>query len=389
MELNVARIRWFDNGADMKNFRVFFSILAVLGLGMVIALVYRPARSGSPHEFTSIEVNRNTIEVTVAAMGRLKPFRGTDVGTQVSGQLKKLHVAIGDDVEAGQLVAEIDPTAFQSRVDADSALMAALQAQLDEKKVALELAEAEFRRKLLLQEKGSISESVLEARHAALKSARAAVRESMAQVEQGKANLEFDTINLERTKIYAPISGTVVSQTAFEGQALSAVQEAPVIIGIADLNRMTVEAYVAEADIGSLVIGHAAYFTVLGQPEQNRAATVRQINPMPEVINNVVLYKVLIDVPNVDRSLMIGMTAQVFFLLARSENAIVVPVTALEISSNKSTHSDDYQRRNKVFVHSGDGSVEPRQVVVGIKNRVDVEILHGLSVGERVIVARR
>src|SRR3546814_869637 len=173
------------------------------------------------------------------------------------------------------------------------------------------------------------SEDALQTAEAALRSATAQVAAIEAQVRQTESTLRGDEANLGYTKIYAPIAGTVVSQSAQQGQTLNANQQAPIIVQIADLSTMTVQAQVSEADIGKLRVGMEAYFTTLGAPDRRRTGTLRQILPTPEVVNNVVLYDALFDVPNPTGDLMTQMTAQVFFVSAAARDVMLVPVAAL------------------------------------------------------------
>src|SRR5262249_34081381 len=161
------------------------------------------------------------------------------------------------------------------------------------------------------------------------RSARAQIDVFKAQIEQTQSTLRGDQANLSYTKIYAPMSGTVVAQSAKQGQTLNANQQAPVIVRIADLSTMTVQSQVSEADVASLKPGMPVYFTTLGDTGKRWSGTLRQITPTPETVNNVVLYDALFDVDNRDGALMTQMTAQVFFVSAQAKDAVVVPVGAL------------------------------------------------------------
>src|ERR1043165_3864861 len=164
---------------------------------------------------------------------------------------------------------------------------------------------------------------------AALGSARAQIDVLKAQIEQTEPTLRGDQANLSYTKIYAPMSGTVVVQNAKQGQTLNANQQAPLIVRIADLSTMTVQSQVSEADVAKLQPGMRVYFTTLGDTGKRWYGTLRQINPTPETVNNVILYDALFDVDNRDGALMTQMTAQVFFVAAEAKDAVLVPVSAL------------------------------------------------------------
>jgi macrolide-specific efflux system membrane fusion protein len=196
-----------------------------------------------------------------------------------------------------------------------------------------------------------------------------------------QSTLRGDQANLGYTKIYAPMAGTVVSQSARQGQTLVASQQAPTIVRIADLSTMTVWTQVSEADVGKLKLGQNVYFTTLGKPEQKRASTLRQILPTPEVLNNVVLYDALFDVPNPDGDLGIQMSAQVFFVHAAAKDAVLVPAAALAQGKGKA--------KGATVLVMKDGVPEPRPVSVGVRNRVQAQIVSGLEEGEEVVIGQR
>jgi macrolide-specific efflux system membrane fusion protein len=171
----------------------------------------------------------------------------------------------------------------------------------------------------------------------------------------------------------------VVSITARQGQTLNANQSAPIILRLADLSVMTVQTQVSEADVSRLRIGQETYFSTLGDPDRRYVGALRQIMPTPEVVNNVVLYPALFDVPNEEGRLMTQMTAQVFFVVARAENVLTVPASALRPEAGGGP--DD----TAVLVPGPDGTLERRPVETGIATRTAVEIRSGLAEGEVVV----
>jgi len=362
------------------------------------------ARGGAADQLTLATVQRGDLEDAVTATGILQPRDYVDVGTQVSGQLKKLHVEIGSRVKAGQLIAEIDPTVYQSRVEADQAQLRTQQAQLVDKQAQLTLAQQQHERQLNLMKDNATTQDALQTSEAALGSARAQIDVLKAQIEQTQSTLRGDQASLSYTKIYAPMSGTVVAQSAKQGQTLNANQQAPVIVRIADLSTMTVQSQVSEADVSKLRLGMPVYFTTLGDTGKRWNGTLRQINPTPETVNNVVLYDALFDVDNRDGALMTQMTAQVFFVAAQAKNAVLVPVSALRPATapvvRRAARSTDtaaaVDPRTSlangpavVRVAASDGSIAPREVRVGVVSRVSAQIVSGLEPGERVVAGQR
>ena len=191
-----------------------------------------------------------------------------------------------------------------------------------------------------------------------------------ARVIGGGANLGF-------TQIFAPMAGTVDNVIAKPGQTLNANQQAPLLLRIADLDTMTVNTQVSEADVPRLKIGMDAYFTTLGQPNRRRTGKLRQILPTPEVVNNVVLYPSLFDVDNPKHDLLPQMSAQVFFVVGRAENVPLVPLSAIKRVP---------RTRNQftVMVVAG-GATDERTIEIGVNNRVMAEVKSGLKAGEEIV----
>jgi macrolide-specific efflux system membrane fusion protein len=351
---------------------------AALLLAAAAGLGYRLFLSETPPAYRTSAVVKGDIETTVTALGNLQPKDYVDVGAQISGQLEKLHVDIGDMVKSGDLLAEIDGTRYEAQVRADLASIESLNAQIVQQSANLELARSTHARNQRLYEARAVSQEELESSSAALKVAEAELNSLRAQLDEAQSQLDGDTANLGYTKIYAPMTGTVVSKSAVEGQTLNANQTAPTIVRIADLATMTVWAQVAEADVVKIRPGVPVYFTTLGLPERRWEGTVRQILPTPEVVNDVVLYDVLVDIANGDGVLMTEMTAQVFFVLGAARDVPIVPVAALKPVAGGEAGSYAVQVMT-------DRGIETRNVQVGLTNRVTAEIVSGLDVGDKVV----
>jgi macrolide-specific efflux system membrane fusion protein len=344
-------------------------------------------RADESAKWITAKATRGDIEDTTTALGTLQPLEYVDVGTQVSGQLRRVFVQVGDQVRQGQPLAEIDPTVYGSKVDAGLANLDNLRAQLAEKQAQANLAEELFARQTRMLEANATSREAYQNAQTTLKAARAQVASLQAQINQVQSTLRGDQANLGYTKIFAPMSGTVVSQTARQGQTLVATQQAPTIVRIADLSTMTVWTQVSEADIGKLKLGQPVYFTTLGNPERRRTSTLRQILPTPEVLNNVVLYDALFDIPNAEGDLGIQMSAQVFFVHASADNAVLVPAAALAQTQGKGKGKG--KRDGDTILVMQDGTPQPRAVKTGVRNRVQVQILSGLEEGEEVVIGQR
>ncbi|HJQ60976.1 MAG TPA: efflux RND transporter periplasmic adaptor subunit [Vineibacter sp.] len=323
------------------------------------------------------------VEDTVSAVGTLQPREFVDVGTQVSGQLQKIMVEIGAKVEKDQLLAQIDPTVYQAKVNANEAQLLNLKAQLADKQAQKILAEQQLKRQRELLASKATSQDAHDVADANLKVALAQVAMIEAQIQQTESTLNGDRANLSYTKIYAPMSGTVVNITAKQGQTLNANQSAPIILRIADLDPMTVWTQVSEADVPRLQPGMPAWFTTLGQPDRRREGKLRQVLPTPEVVNNVVLYSSLFEVDNPEGDLLPQMSAQVFFVIGSAKQVPIVPVAALRPVRAAAA---DGKKQFRVRVLD-QGRVTDRTIEVGVMNRVSAEVKSGLKAGDDVVIS--
>jgi macrolide-specific efflux system membrane fusion protein len=369
-----------------------------LSLGLILVLgaaagtwEWRRLAAEPAAKWVTATVATGDIEDTVTALGNLQPKNYVDVGAQVSGQLTKLDVAVGDKVKQGDLLAEIDPTVAEAKVTADQAALASLQAQVIDRSAQRDLAQTQLTRQQNLMKDNATSQDALQTADATLRSNKAQLAALQAQVKQSQSTLDADKANLGFTKIYAPMSGTVVSLSAQQGQTINANQTAPIILRIADLDTMTVWTQVSEADVPRLKVGMDAYFMTLGDQSTRWEGKLQQIQPTPTVVNNVVLYPALFDVANLDGKLMTQMSAQVFFIVAGVKNAVTVPVAALKPSTEASGTAPDDQQDAKPYevrVMGANGRPQRRQVWIGVTNRVSGEVLSGLNPGDVVVIGR-
>jgi len=323
-------------------------------------------------------VRRGDIETTIVATGQLEPKRYVEVGAQVSGQVDAIYVEEGDVVSEGQLLVDIDATVFRTQVQKTEANLENKRAQLEQLKAERELAILRAKRNERLHAQDAVSEDEVYASQTNVRVLDSKISASIAQIKADEASLEGDRATLGFAKIYAPIAGTVATIKVRQGQTLNANQNAPTLLQISDLNTMTVRAEVSEADVGKLYPGMPVYFTTLGDTRTRYHSTVRQVLPTPNVVNDVVLYQVLIDIQNDSGALMDAMTTQVFFVQEQKTDTLLVPLAAIK----------GPPRNPFVLVATEQGN-EQRQVKVGIRNRTVAEILNGLSEGEQVVVGVR
>ncbi|MFM5881684.1 efflux RND transporter periplasmic adaptor subunit [Aeromonas sanarellii] len=358
-----------------------FWLLPLCALALLLA--WCPQAKAPASDYITATAKTRDLEQLIMADGTLKARKQVSVGAQVSGQIKKLHVTLGQAVKQGELLAEIDDLPQQNALKDALAQRDNLQAQLDSKEATLRNARLAYQRQQQIVARGLGSTADHDSARATLDETLADIRALQAQRVQAGIAVDTARVNLGYTRILAPLSGTVVAVPVEEGQTLNASQSTPTLLKIARLDTMTVEAKISEADVINTRVGMPVYFTILGNSQRRFEGSLRAIEPAPDTINddtttsssdsNAIYYHGLFEVPNQDGQLRISMTAQVYLVVARLKEALVIPAIALQ--------------GDQVRVVDDGGRISLRRVKVGLNNKVDAQILSGLSTGERVIVS--
>lgn len=308
------------------------------------------------------KVSRETLTREVIATGVIRPVVGAEinVGSRVSGIVESLPVKVGDKVEAGELLAQIDPTPFE-------ALVAQANADVELSRAEIALAESNLKRKQNLAAQGYSPEADLEAAIRDLNVARA-------RLSSNQARLRSAEIDLGYSEITAPIRGVIADVTTREGETVAANFAAPTFVSIVDLDRLEVQAYVDETDIGRVFVGQKARFEVDTYSDTDFEATVTAINPKAELQNSVVNYVVVLDFEGQEgRILRPEMTAHVRLQLEERENVLTAPRTALR-----------RQNGRPMVVVERDGSWVEQPVRTGWRTDQRVEIVDGVREGDLI-----
>lgn len=340
--------------------------------------------------YITTQVLRGDIEKSVLADGKINAFRLVNVGAQVSGQIKKLYVKLGDEVKIGDKIAEIDDLKQKNDLKQSEASLASLEAQRKAKEANLKNYQLTYDRQLKLVKKGVGVQSDLDAAEAQLDAIKADITSLDADIIRARIAVDTASVNLGYTKITSPINGVVVATPVEEGQTVNSVQSAPTIVKVAQLDKMTVEAQISEADVINVRTGMPIYFTILGLPNQKFAGlTLRAIEPAPTSINtestsssssstSAIYYNGLFDVNNPDRILRISMSAQVYIVLEQVQNVLYIPTNAVQnIKGNQAT----------VFVLNNDQQLEEKKIQIGLANNVNIEVKSGLKEGDTIVVS--
>lgn len=312
----------------------------------------------------TVKVTRGSLEVTAAATGTFQPLEYVDVGAQLSGQLKAVKVQPGDVVRRGQVIAEIDDATAKARLTQTEASLASVSAQIAAKRAQTDLARVQRDRITPLVKAGAVSAAEHDIAKTALESLAAETASLQSQAAGLGAVIDQARTELRFAVVRAPMDGVVVALVARPGQTLNAAQQAPVILRIANLQSLALIAQVSEADVVNLVRGMEARFNLLGVAERSFAGRVRQILPSPNVINSVVFYDAVVEVVRPEELFRIGMTAQVFFVLARHDCMLKIPRIALPA---------DFKAPRVLPIEVLGANRKPRKVMVEIAAANDLE----------------
>lgn len=343
--------------------------------------------------YVSAPVTRGNVEKSVLASGKLEGYQQVSVGAQVSGQLENLAVELGQNVKAGDLIAEIDSLPQQNALRNAEAALTTARADLASQQATLAQAKASFERQKQLRAADASSRAEYEAAEQVYKVAQSNIQSQQARIAQAEIAKDTAQVNLGYTRIVAPMDGQVVAIVTKEGQTVNANQTAPTIIILAQLDTMTVKAEISEADVTRVKPGQPVYFTILGEPNRRYDATLRSIEPAPESISTssstasttsgttstAVYYNGLFDVPNPDHSLRISMTAQVYIVQGSATDVLTIPASAL----GRRTGPGEYS----VQVLDAQGNAKQTTVQIGMNNNIVAEVISGLAEGDRVVLS--
>jgi len=310
--------------------KLIVSLIAIIAIGISVGAYYNLKRAGIAPEVTTGKITRGSVVDTVGATGTLEAVTTVQVGSQVSGTVKDLYADFNSIVHRGQIIARLDPSLLETQIEQQKANLIRAEADVERLRVSQEDAKVKLARADDLSKRNLIPQSELETAQVTVRSTEAQLRSSEAQLTQARASLNQAQVNLEHTVITAPIDGIVISRNVDVGQTVAASMQAPTLYLIAaDLTKMQVNASIDEADVGRIRPGQVVRFRVDAYPTEEFRGTVSQVRLQPVVVQNVVTYATVIDVPNPQLKLKPGMTANVTIEIARADNVLRVPAAAL------------------------------------------------------------
>ncbi|WP_287368777.1 efflux RND transporter periplasmic adaptor subunit [Mesorhizobium sp.] len=369
--------------------------MLVWGLGIVpVAFAIASATGAFEHKtrdhVLTQRVILGSVEESVLANGVLAPLREVRVGAQTSGQLKALHVKLGQAVKFGDLIAEIDPTKEQHKLLTAQANLVSANASRKEAGIRLKEAELEFLRQKTLSRNKAGSAAELEKAQAMFFAQEASVEQLEAQIDEKTLAVEEARATLDHTKLSAPMDGVVVAVLAQEGQTLNSSQAVPAIVVLAQLDVMRVSVQISEIDIARVKPGQNLRFTILGGTRDPISGVLEEIEPAPPSIADdsmpssrkieaaAVYYNALFSTPNPEGRLRPKMNALVTVISGQAEN---VPLVAWSALTEPDAHG-----RYRVQLRTPTGELAERLVTIGLTDKIKAQVLDGLSVGDEVVI---
>lgn len=328
--------------------------------------------------YKTAQVDKGDILSYVTATGTANPITTVEIGSQVTGIIKKIYVDFNSLVKTGDPLAEIDSAPFKAKVEQVQADLKKAQADIELTKNIMNANEKLYKKRLISKQEYDDSKVKYSSAAAAL--------------EQAKAELEVARSDLSHTTIRSPIDGIIMSRKVSIGQAVATGSSSdPLFLIAEDLSRINVVAHVSEADIGKVDNDQEAVFTVDAYPNQTFGGKVWQVRNDPITTNSVVTYDVVILVDNKELKLKPGMTAEVRILVAHKKEVLRVPRAALRFIPPPSASIEENSRElnsiSVVWTTQRNGQLKAIPITSGISDDAFTEILDGnLKEGEKVIV---
>ena len=354
-----------------------YSILLTL-LAILSWVFFGMDKGLTAQQFVMTRVERGDIIETVTASGKIQPINTVSVGTQISGIVETVLADYNDEVKEGQLLAQLD-TALLTETQNDA------QARLDLANARKKVAQLNYNRYQKLYKDKLIALASLEEVEISLAEADAEVLTATADLNKAERNYGY-------AQITSPVSGTVISKEVEQGQTVAASFSTPTLFTIAeDLSKMQIEASIAEADIGSIVKGMPATFTVDAYPNDTFDGIVKQVRLSPTEESNVVMYTVIIEVDNSQRKLLPGMTAFVNIVVHEAKDALRLPTSALQFKPNAylrqfiEKRMIDLKPTESMVYRFKDGKLIPIIFERGISDASFIQVKSGMEEGDEVV----
>lgn len=377
-----------------------------------------------PPEYLTAEAKIDDIENTVLASGKIEAVESVNVGAQVSGKITKLYVKVGDEVKKGDLIAQISEVEQKNTVSNAQATLNQAKASLTQAEATLKTNEGNINSAVSTQKVRQAEFAKAQKSFARMEQlikidavSRQEYDDAKANLDVAKANLDAATIAIENAKndvanaranilsqkaaivkaendlntateglgyttITAPMDGTIISVSQEQGTTVNALQSAPTIVTMANLNQVRIKVQISEADVVHVQKGMKTRFNIIGDPDVSYDAILSGVEPAATTSSSssgesAVYYIGYFDVDNVERKFRLNMTTQANIVIDSVKNVLTIPSAALK--QNGKTYT--------VQVVGQDGFAKPVEVSVGLNNRINAQITQGLNVGDKVVIS--
>ena len=365
------RIRWF--------IIIFFSLCGVVATTWWGLDRYGGLNRNNDSTPKTAKVIRHDLSSSVLATGAVKPQVGAEVrvGARISGKVEHLYANIGDQVNKGQIIAELEKADLEAAVARTQAEVKVGEARVADAKARMKLAGLDYQRQQNLNKDDFTSQQAVDKALKEKESAAAGYNLAEKQLDAAGAALQETRVKLSYATISAPISGVIASVSTQQGETVAAGLNAPTFVTIIDLNRIQVDAFVDETDIGKVKIGQKTVFTVDTYPNKEFSGQVTAIYPKAIIQDNVVNYDVVVEINSSFKVLLRpDMTASVTIYQAVRKGVLMLPRKSITRENG----------RKFVLVQSTTGQLEKKTIQTGISSGKAIEIVSGLTEGDTVVI---
>ncbi len=365
-------------------------VIAVI-IGILGASYFFTDNKSDNIQYITERVSKGDIVNTVLATGSVSAYQKVSVGAQVSGQIDKLYVKLGQTVKKGDMIAEIDSTTQTNDLKTAKSNLEIYKAQLKSKTIAMTIAQTQYNRQRNLLNADAGSKEEFENAKNALALAKSEVDVLKSQIEQANISVSTAETNVGYTKITSPLDGIIVSVPVEQGQTVNSNQTTPTIVEIADLSKMIIKPEISEGDITKVKAGMPVDFSIIGNPDKTYHTTLQSVDPGTTTLTDgtsstssstsstssstAIYYYGNLIVPNEDKQLRISMTTQNTIIVGKAENVLFIPTITIKKEKGK-----DF-----VYVLGKDKQPQKREIKVGISDELNSQIISGLSEGEEVV----
>lgn len=372
----------------MKNRKLLIiAMVAILSIGVY----YVNNDKADTPQYLIEHAKRGDIINSVLATGSVSAYQKVSVGAQVSGQINKLYVKLGQTIKKGDPIAEIDSTTQKNDLESAKADLLSYKTQLKSKKISLDVAKNQYNRLLILSRDNISSKQDLDDAKNTYFLAQAEIAEINANINKSKIAVSTAETNVGYTHITSPLDGVIISIPVEEGQTVNSNQTTPTIVVIADLSKMVIKPEISEGDITKVKSGQQVEFSIIGEPDKTYKTTLQSVDPATTTLtddnststssssnsstSSAIYYYGNLVVPNENNYLRISMTTQNRIIIGQAKNVLILPTITIKKDNNKSY----------VMVLNSDKKIIKKEIETGLKDELNTEIVSGLTERDNVI----